>query len=75
MNHEAMWTDLKKHLETVAGLMEKSIEITQTPQYVEDVGEIYRALQEDIVREGRKTRLRIIRYILTLMESMEEGYR
>lgn len=73
MNHERMWADLKKHLEALAESIERSVEAR--PYAGAETDELFKAYREATITERRKDELRLIRNILAVMESMEEGYR
>ena len=76
MKYELMWNDLKGHLEALAESIERSVENMKARPYAgAETDELFKAYREATVMYSQKDKLRIIRNILIVMESMEEGYR
>lgn len=73
MNHERMWADLKKHLKALAENIERSV--GARPYAGAETDELFKAYREATIMESKKDELRLIRNVLTVMESMEGGYR
>lgn len=76
MNHEKMWAGLKKHLEALAESIERNVRNMEARPYAgAETDELFKAYREATIMESQKDELRLIRNILEVMESMEEGYR
>lgn len=76
MNYAGMWVDLKAHLKALAESIERSVGNMEARPYAgAETDELSKAYREATIMESQKDKLRLIRNVLEVMESMEEAYR